>query len=102
LVNELNMETLKRLEIVVGSRFAQEVIDLLDSKNVNGYTTINRVAGKGSSGIKSADGMYKAFQNTYFIIFNSADTLEKLRIPLAQLLKDVGGNAWMSDAESFV
>lgn len=90
---------MKRVEIITAAHYAEKIQQLLDKKEITGYSFWNRVAGKGSKGYMDADGLSKAFQNVYFLIGCSEEEYARIKQPLKELLDDLGGVAMATEAE---
>ncbi len=93
------MKALKRVEIITGSLESSKVIRILDQNQINGYTLIKNVLGRGDKGEQDGEGLHNAFQNTYFLVACSEDELDKITEPLRKLLKTSGGVCLISDAQ---
>lgn len=93
------MKAVKRVEIVAESDFLPKILALLDKENINGYTVISNVSGKGDKGIRDGYGLTSVFQNIYILLACSEEELERITEPLRALLKRIGGMCLVSDAQ---
>ncbi len=93
------MRPIKRLEIIVASPDLPEVIDLLEEVKVSGYTVIKDVQGKGDRGIQDGDGLTNVFQNSYVLIACDEAQFEQLKMPIKDLIEEIGGVCLVSEAQ---
>ncbi|HAA14495.1 MAG TPA: transcriptional regulator [Cytophagales bacterium] len=93
------MKPIKRVEIVVGSVDIRRVRKLLEAEGLKQYTVIPQVTGRGSSYDRDADGLTTVFSNSYLILACSDEELERIKEPLRELLKRLGGVCVVSDAQ---
>lgn len=57
-MKELNLNPLKKLEIILGGEHKEFATDLLDRAGVRGYTIVNNLSGKGSHGFHQGHLMF--------------------------------------------
>ena len=57
-MNNLNLSTLKKLEIILEGEHQAFATDLLERAGVTGYTIINHLSGKGSHGFHEGHVMF--------------------------------------------
>ena len=57
-MKNLKLNTLKKLEIVLGGEHRKFATDLLDRAGVKGYTIVNNLSGKGSQGFHEGHLMF--------------------------------------------
>ncbi|WRH65348.1 MAG: P-II family nitrogen regulator [Planktothrix sp. GU0601_MAG3] len=92
------MEAVKKVEIIIGSFEANEVLELLDQAKVKGYTVIKNTSGKGDRGFYN-DDLGEVFTNTYIMtVCTNEKQLEQIISSVNPLLKRVGGMCLVSDA----
>lgn len=96
------MEGIKRVEIIVDRSGLEEVLDLLESKKVSGYTVIEKVQGKGHRGVRDGLGLTDAFSNAMVIWYGRPEEFNHLIDPLREVLSEAGGICAISDAEWLV
>ena len=92
------MKALKRIEIVVGAIESKRIIRLLEDNDVQEYTLIRNVLGKGTRGEQDGEGLHDAFQNHYILIGCEEEKFTKIMEPLREALKKSGGACMVSDA----
>lgn len=93
------MRNIKRVEIIIGRRGSEKVIELLLKNGIKGYSRIRNVDGAGDK--FSRDGEYptEVFSNNYILIGCEPAELEKVKESLRQLLEEYSGVCMVSDAE---
>jgi nitrogen regulatory protein PII len=96
------MQAVKRIELVVPSVALEEVLEQLEHLQVEGYTVIKQVEGKGDRGLMDGDGLHNAFSNSLVIIACKPEALEKFIAPLKRIVVENGGLCLVSDAFSVV
>lgn len=85
------MELVNRVEIIVSSLEQREVIDILNSVRVTGYTLIENSSGKGDRGICYND-LGREFSNSYIsTICTNQTQFEYLLRDILPILKTIGG-----------
>jgi nitrogen regulatory protein PII len=57
-MNELNLYSLKKLEIIIAGEHQEFATDLLDHAGVTGYTIVNNVSGRGGHGFQDGHVMF--------------------------------------------
>ena len=92
------MNAVKRVEIVVGSRHARAVIELLSDVGVEGWTVLKGASGAGNRGVQFADEPTVGGSNTWILTACEEATFDALRERLRELLKRVGGVCLVSEA----
>jgi len=93
------MQTIKRVEIVTDSLEMQEVIEMLESIGITGYTLIKDVLGKGERGIQSGDELTGVFKNSLLLVACAAGEVPGLVEAIRPMLKKRGGICLVSDAQ---
>lgn len=93
------MEKQKRVEIIVGNYDLPQLLRLLNQQQINAYTLIPDIKGNGDRGLRDADGLTEAFKNCMLLLYCSIESWEKLKEPLRELIKKVGGMVVLSDCE---
>jgi nitrogen regulatory protein PII len=96
------MEFINRIEIIVSSLEQKEVIDILNSVKVNGYTLIENSAGKGDRGTCYND-LDREFSNSYIsTICTNTIQIEYLVRDILPILKNIGGICLITACNSLV
>ncbi len=57
-MNDLNLTSIKKLEIILQGEHRKFATDLLDRAGVKGYTIVNNLSGKGSHGFHAGHLMF--------------------------------------------
>ncbi|WP_013324873.1 P-II family nitrogen regulator [Gloeothece verrucosa] len=92
------MQQVKKVEIIISTLEMEEVLDILDTVRVSGYTAIKNTSGKGERGISYND-LGATFSNSYIMTVCTNDKqLNDLIDELLPLLKKIGGICLVSDA----
>jgi nitrogen regulatory protein PII len=93
------MQTIKRVEIVTDSLEMQEVIEVIESIGIAGYTLIKDVLGKGERGIQSGDELTGVFKNSLLLVACEPGKVPGLVEAVRPMLKQCGGICLVSDAQ---
>jgi nitrogen regulatory protein PII len=92
------MDAVKKVEIIVSTLELPEIIDILETVRVSGYTVMNNTSGYGDRGI-SDDRLDKVFSNAYVLTVCTNDKqLAHLVDEVQPILKKVGGVCLVTDA----
>ena len=94
------MQTVKRVEIITDSVKMREIRAILEENEVEGYTIIRNVIGKGGRGMQSGDELTGVFTNTYLLTTCAPEKIEELVGSIRPVLKQSGGICLVSDAQS--
>ena len=99
-MNNINLNPLKKLEIIVDGEHQSFATDLLDRAGVKGYTIISNLSGKGSQGFHEGHLMFNEDDVLIMII---AAVPEELVNPilegLAPFYKQHSGVVFVSDIQ---
>lgn len=74
-MNNLNLSTLKKLEIILEGEHQAFATDLLERAGVTGYTIVNHLSGKGSHGFHEGHVMFNEDSVLIMIITAVSDDL---------------------------
>lgn len=92
------MQEVKKVEIIISTLELNDVIEILDSINVSGYTIMKDVSGKGDRGASYND-LGEEFSNSYIMtVCTNEKQLENLVENLLPLLKKIGGICLVTDS----
>ncbi len=91
--------SMKRIEIVVDEEALGELLELLQSGGVRGYTFIKQAGGLGSRGERRPDDIALEEKNAVIILACEEKQAERLVMTLRPKLKDFGGMCLISDCE---
>lgn len=92
------MKPIKRIEIIIDQPQLKDVIDVLDSIPVSGYTVMHEVTGRGDRGTQAGDGLSGEFSNSYILVACDAELVSILVERVRPILKTRGGVCLVSDA----
>lgn len=90
---------LKRIEIVVDEESLGELLELLQTTGVRGYTAIKHAGGLGSRGERRPDDYALEEKNAVLILACEEKQAERLIMTLRPKLKEFGGMCLVSDCE---
>jgi nitrogen regulatory protein PII len=93
------MQAIKRVEIVTDSLEIQEVIDVIESIGITGYTLIRDVLGKGERGVQGGDELTGVFKNSLLLVACKDAEVPGLVEAIRPMLKKRGGICLVSDAQ---
>lgn len=88
---------MKRLEIVIDAEKLNDLIALLESAGVRGYSFIKNAGGLGSRGERRPDGLFLQEENAMVILACQEDQSQKVVAALSPKLKEFGGMCLISD-----
>lgn len=91
--------SMKRIEIVIEEEALGELLELLRSGGVRGYTFIKQAGGLGSRGERRPDDMALEEKNAVVILACEEKQAERLVMALRPKLKGFGGMCLISDCE---
>jgi nitrogen regulatory protein PII len=91
------MEAAKKIEIICDSVEIKNVIEILESHGVTGYTIIPDVVGKGERGLRRGDDLSDVFKNSMIITVCKAPQIQELVEAIRPVLKRFGGVCLVSD-----
>lgn len=91
------MKSVKKVEVIIESVAAQQVLDLLEKHGFPNYTMLPSAYGKGDRG-ERLGGVIGDFNNSYLIIICDAEQVSVLVEMIRPVLKRFGGVTLVSDA----
>lgn len=92
------MQAAKKVEIICDSVEVNNLIKILESAGVTGYTIIRDVIGKGGRGVRRGDELTDVFKNSMVITVCDAAQIPVLVEAIRPVLKRFGGVCLVSDA----
>lgn len=96
------MQEVKKVEIIISSLELNEVIDILDTVRVSGYTILKNVSGKGDRG-DSFNDLGREFSNSYIMtVCTNEKQLNILIDEVLPLLKKIGGICLITDSKTVI
>ena len=99
-MNNLNLSTLKKLEIILEGEHQAFATDLLERAGVTGYTIINHLSGKGSHGFHEGHVMFNEDSVLIMIITAvSEDLVEPILEGFAPFFNEHTGVIFVSDIQ---
>lgn len=99
-MKNLNLSTLKKLEIIVDGEHKSFVTDMLDRAGVKGYTIVNNLSGKGSHGFHEGHLMFN--EDDVLIMIIAAvpeDLVEPILEGLTPFFNEHSGVVFVSDIQ---
>lgn len=91
------MKSIKKVEIIVGRKESEKVMNLLKKMGISGYTKIKNVEGAGDKFDRDGNYPSDVFTNNYIIVGCTNEEFEKIKEPLRQLLVENSGVCMVSD-----
>ncbi|MEJ2315627.1 MAG: P-II family nitrogen regulator [Gammaproteobacteria bacterium] len=99
-MKDLNLSTLKKLEIILSGEHQNLATDVLDRAGVKGYTIINNLSGKGSHGFHEGHLMFNEDDVLIMIIAAVPESLVKPILEgLAPFYNKHSGVVFISDIQ---
>ncbi len=90
---------MKRLDLIFSERELVEMLKLLESAEVPGYTVMKHATGRGPERIVYEDMELTGFgSNAHVIVFCEQELLQRIKDNIQPLLNYYGGVAYVSDA----
>jgi nitrogen regulatory protein PII len=96
------MEALKKVQIIISSLEADEIIEVFERHGHNAYTRIEDIKGRGERGTQDGQGLARAFSNDMLIFIVPDQTFESVREELRELMQEYGGLCLVSTVESLL
>lgn len=90
---------MKKLEIIIETIGLNSIVRILEKQNISGYSVIERVLGKGSSGLRQGGELTNVMKNVLVIVVDEPDKISSVVREVKQLLKDFSGIMFISDVE---
>lgn len=94
-----SLVSLKRIEIVIHEESLEDLLNLFQEADVQGYTVIKKVGGFGSTGERDQDDFILEQYNDLIILVCEENQAEKIVAMLQPSLKDFGGVCLVSDCK---
>ena len=99
-MNNLNLNTLKKLEIILEGEHQAFATDLLERAGVTGYTIVNHLSGKGSHGFHEGHVMFNEDSVLIMIITAvSEDLVQPILEGFAPFFNEHTGVIFVSDIQ---
>jgi nitrogen regulatory protein PII len=96
------MEAQKKIEIVISTLDAREVIQTFEKYGHKAYTRIEDIKGRGERGLQDGQGLARAFSNDMLIFVVSATLFQQVKEELRELMTEYGGICLISDVQSLI
>lgn len=96
------MKPVKKIEIIAGTLPIKEVIRVLESVGVSGYTVIRGVTGKGERGLRAGDELTDVLANSYVLTACPEEQAQRVVEAVRPVLQRFGGVCLVSDAQWIV
>lgn len=93
------MQPAKKVEIICDSVEVKNVLEILESTGIVGYTIVPDVIGKGERGIRRGDDITGVFKNSMIITVCDAALIPAVVEAIRPVLKRFGGVCLVSDAQ---
>ncbi|MEA5509466.1 transcriptional regulator [Crocosphaera sp. UHCC 0190] len=92
------MQAVNKVEIIISTLELNEILDILNSVRVSGYTVIENIAGKGDRGMSYND-LDRTSSNSYIMtVCTDKKQLDFLVEEVVKLLKRIGGVCLVTDS----
>lgn len=87
----------KKVEIIVEALSQTKIIKLLEKLNIQGYTMLKEVTGRGSHGTSDAEEISDIFKNIYVIVVCPEKEAQELLEAMRAFIKKYGGITFISN-----
>lgn len=91
---------MKRFEVVVGIEHLDQLIELLRTSKIRGYTVIKDAGGLGTRGMRNPDDVLLTDENAVTIFACKEDQAQKVLDELRPAMKGFGGMCLISDCHA--
>ncbi len=91
--------SMKRIEIVINEDSIDELLEMLHTTDVRGYTVIKKAGGLGSTGMRDPDDYALKENNMIIVLACKEDQAENVIMTIHPRLKEFGGMCLISDCQ---
>lgn len=95
----MTLQSLKRIEIVIGSLHLPQMLEALRNAGATGYTVLPHVEGHGERGDQRADEVSGTSANAYVVAAVKAPLVPAITDAVQPLLRSFGGICLISDCQ---
>ncbi len=88
---------MKKFEIIVEIEHHEQLLELLESSGVRGYTVIKNAGGRGVRGIRNPHDVLLPYENSVTIFACKEELAQKVLKELQPAMKGFGGMCLISD-----
>lgn len=92
------MESMKKVEIIIESVYINKLLDLFEENEINAYTIIRDIEGRGGHGLRTADEVTDVFSNNYIFTVCEESKFNEIKEKIRAFTKKYGGKCIVSDA----
>lgn len=96
------MDALKKVEVVISSLDAREVIQTFEKQGHFAYTRIEEIKGRGERGHQDGQGLARAFSNDMLIFVVPGTLFDKVKEELREIMTEYGGICLVSEVQSLI
>jgi hypothetical protein len=97
------MKSVKKVELIIPTSVARgRLYELLDNLNIEGYSVIQDVTGKGINGMIYGDLTVDVNKSTYILIATDEDRIAEISEAFHPIINRYGGMCLISDARMMV
>jgi nitrogen regulatory protein PII len=96
---DLQLKTVRRIEIITPSVELRKVLEILDSLQVKGYSILRNVSGKGDRGTTACDVDLDGACNDYVLAVCDAEQEQQVLAAMRPILQRYGGVCLSSEAQ---
>ncbi len=91
------MKTFKKLEIILPQSRLHHFLDILENYNLEGYSVIGNIMGKGERGFQDGLGLSGAFSNAMVISITTEESVNRIKDDILKYLEKHGGIVTIHD-----
>jgi len=92
------MIKVKKLEFIIYKPHLSKFLEILDKQSISGYTIINDVLGKGSTGVLSWSEVTDSFKKVYIFTLCEEEKLKEIIDNVNPFFKKFGGIFFVTDS----
>lgn len=92
------MKSMKKVELVIEAVYIKKLLGLFKKHNINGYTIIRDIEGRGGHGLKTADDVTDVFSNVYVFTACEESVFLSMKEEIRAFVIKYGGKCIITDA----
>jgi hypothetical protein len=92
------MKSMKKVELIIEAVYIKRLLELFKKHEINGYTIIKDIEGRGGHGLKTADDVSDVFTNIYVFTVCEENVFISMKEEIRTFVKKYGGKCIITDA----
>ncbi|MDP3022892.1 MAG: hypothetical protein Q8N01_04730 [Sulfuricurvum sp.] len=91
------MKSMKKVELVIEAVYITRLLELFKQHEINAYTIIKDIEGRGGHGLKTADDVSDVFTNIYVFTLCEENVFISMKEEIRTFVKKYGGKCIITD-----